>query len=110
MRELLRRVGAAALRAATYGGGCQSGIDRARARRRASGLAAGVGAHGFGSGRMRDVVFFTMLAVATWAVFAVLTYQLGVLVMAQRPTKVRAAPHALRLASWPASLPRGNQS
>ena len=84
-----RVIGAAALRAATYedveadrGATAQAVVVVAL-----SGLAAGVGARGFGSGRPPDIAFFTALALATWAVWAVLTYQLGARLMPERQTR-----------------------
>ena len=84
-----RLVGAAALRAATYedveadrGATAQAVVDVVL-----SGLAAGVGARGFGTARASDLVFFTLLALATWVVWAVLTYQLGAHIMPERQTR-----------------------
>lgn len=90
MQTFLGRViGAAALRAATYedveadrGATAQAVVVVAL-----SGLAAGVGARGFGAGRPSDIAFFTALALATWAVWAVLTYQLGARLMPERQTQ-----------------------
>jgi hypothetical protein len=84
-----RVVGAAALRAATYE---EVEADRTATAQAVvvvllSGLAAGVGARGFGGGRPSDIAFFALLALATWAAWALLTYQLGARVMPGRQTQ-----------------------
>ncbi len=86
---LRRVIGAAALRAAIYE---EVEADRGATAQAVvvvllAGLAAGLGARGFGGGRPADVAFFTLLALAMWAVWAVLTYQLGAHIMAERQTR-----------------------
>jgi hypothetical protein len=84
-----RVVGAAALRAATYEDveADRGATMQALAVVVLSGLAAGLGARGFGGGRPADIAFFTVLALAAWAAWAVLTYQLGARIMAERQTR-----------------------
>ena len=114
-----RLVGAAALRPAIY--------EEVEADRGAngqalavvvlSGVAAGVGARGFGAGRLSDVAFFTLLALATWGLWAVLTYQLGARIMPERQTNAdlgellrtlgfAAAPGVIHLAALVPGLAR----
>jgi hypothetical protein len=52
-----------------------------------SSLAAGIGARGFGGGRPADVAFFTVLALAAWMAWALLTYQIGVRILPERATE-----------------------
>ncbi len=84
-----RVFGAVALRAATYE---DVEADRGATAQAVvvvllSGLAAGVGARGFGGGETGDVVFFALLALATWAGWALLTYQLGTRIMPEQQTR-----------------------
>lgn len=84
-----RLVGAAALRPATYEEveADRGATGQALAVVVLSGVAAGVGASGFGPGQASDIAFFTFLALATWAIWAVLTYQLGARIMPERQTR-----------------------
>ena len=84
-----RLLGAAVLRAATYEDveADRSATLQAIAVVALSGLAAGIGARGFGGGRPADIAFFTGLALATWAGWAMLTYQLGSRIMPERQTR-----------------------
>ena len=84
-----RVLGAAALRSATYE---EVEADRSATAQAVvvvvlAGFGAGLGARGFGGGRPADVAFFTLLALATWAAWAMLTYQLGSRLMAERQTR-----------------------
>jgi hypothetical protein len=86
---LRRVVGAAALRTATYE---EVEADRGATAQAVavvvlSGLAAGVGARGFGGGEAADVAFFAALALGTWAAWALLTYQLGARIMPEPQTR-----------------------
>lgn len=86
---VVRLIGAAALRPATYEEveADRGATGQALAVVVLSGVAAGVGASGFGSGEGADIVFFTVLALATWAIWAVLTYQLGARIMPEQQTR-----------------------
>jgi hypothetical protein len=85
----LGRIVGAALRTATYE---EVEADRGATAQAIgvvvlSGLAAGVGARGIGGGQPSDVLFFAALALATWAVWAMLTYQLGARIMPEPQTR-----------------------
>lgn len=84
-----RVIGAAALRSATYEDveADRSATTQAVVVVLLSGLAAGIGARGFGGGRPSDILFFTVLALGTWAAWALLTYQLGARIMPDRQTR-----------------------
>ena len=50
-------------------------------------VAAGVGARGFGGGAPGDIAFFTVVALAAWAAWALLTYQIGARLLPARKTQ-----------------------
>ena len=52
-----------------------------------SSLGAAIGARGFGSGSLETMVFITALATIAWAVWAVITYQIGTTLMREPQTK-----------------------
>jgi len=86
---LRRLVGAAALRAATYE---EVEADRhatfqAMAIVALSSVAAGIGARGFGGGRPADIALFTVVALLTWIVWAILTYEIGVRILPELQTR-----------------------
>src|SRR5262245_27787637 len=84
-----------------------------------SSLGAAIGARGFGTGSPESMVFITALATIAWAVWAVITYQIGTTVLREPQTKAdlgellrtigfSSAPGMLRVfgvvpgAAWPA--------
>jgi hypothetical protein len=86
---LRRLIGAAALNPATYEDVEADGRATAQAAVVVvlSSLAAGAGARGLGGASAAGVAFFTLLALATWVAWAVLTYQIGVRILPQRRTE-----------------------
>jgi hypothetical protein len=50
-------------------------------------VAAGIGARGFGGGEIGDVMFFTAVALAAWAAWALLTYQIGTRILPEGKTR-----------------------
>lgn len=83
-----RLIGAAALDVATYEEVESDGTatNQAFATVILSGLAGGVGAIGFG-GSFRSVAFMATIGLLTWAIWAVVTYEIGVRLMPQRGTR-----------------------
>jgi hypothetical protein len=73
-----------------------------------SSVGAGIGARGLGSGSLPSMVFISALSLIAWAVWAMLTYQIGVKLMPEadtradvgqllRTTGFSAAPGMLRI-------------
>lgn len=73
-----------------------------------SGVGAGIGARGLGSGSLESMVFISALSLIAWALWALLTYQIGVKLMPEaetradvgellRTTGFSAAPGMLRI-------------
>ena len=73
-----------------------------------SSVGAGIGARGLGSGSLPSMVFISALSLMAWAVWALLTYQIGVKLMPEsetqadvgqllRTTGFSAAPGMLRI-------------
>ena len=52
----------------------------------ASSVAAGIGARGFGNGRLEDILFFALLSLIAWAAWVMLTYQVGVRLLPEPQT------------------------
>jgi hypothetical protein len=107
---VMRLIGAIALDPVTY--------EEVEADRSATGQAllvvvlssvgAGIGARGLGSGSLQSMVFISALSLIAWALWAVLTYQIGVNLMPEaqtqadvgellRTTGFSAAPGMLRI-------------
>jgi hypothetical protein len=52
-----------------------------------SSLAAGIGARGLGAATLTDVAFFTLLALALWVGWALLTYHIGARILPEAATE-----------------------
>lgn len=86
---LRRLVGAAALDASTYEEveGDAMATNQAFATVILSGLAAGIGTLGLGGRTLTSVAFVSTIALLTWAIWAVIIFEIGVRLMPQPQTR-----------------------
>src|SRR4026208_1091048 len=89
---VMRLIGAAALDTAIYE---HPEADRAAPGRALlvvlrSSLAAGIGARGLGGGSFQSIVFISLVALMTWAAWALVTFEIGARLMPEPQTR-RAA-------------------